>query len=48
MVADVDFDIVTVTDDLEEIATGLRRFSASAATRGGGDQDGPDEHDREP
>ena len=30
MVADVDFDILTVTDDLEEIATELRRFVAMA------------------
>ena len=28
MIADVDFDLLTITDDLEEIATGLRRFMA--------------------
>lgn len=28
MIEDVDFELVTVTDDLEEIATGLRRFMA--------------------
>jgi uncharacterized protein (TIGR00730 family) len=32
MVADIDFDIMTVTDDLEEIATGLHRFSAAFAS----------------
>jgi len=30
MVADVDFSLVTVSDDLEEIATGLRRFMAAS------------------
>ena len=44
MIADVDFDLLTITDDLEEIATGLRRFMAMSEAdqvSGAGESVGP-------
>jgi uncharacterized protein (TIGR00730 family) len=46
MVADVDFDIVTVTDDLEEIVAGLHRFSTQSSAEDEGTVAEPGVRDR--
>jgi len=48
MIADLDFDLLTVTDDLEEIAAGLRRFTTSWASAGEAGPGRAGGHDREP